>query len=265
VTRACTVAGSIAPALRLRPARAVACAPPEPSPASRQSRRLRPARAVACAPPRLKCARNQSFTPAGRIDVRLFLSRRAVLFAFLPRLLYTLVNILKEDSMAHITLGGSPVETSGTLPAVGTKAPDFKLTKEDLSDVTLADFAGKKKIVNIVPSLDTSVCALSAKRFDRDVASIPGTVILNVSNDLPFAMSRFCKAEGLTNIVPLSQLRDRKFGADWGVAMVSGKLEGLLSRAVVVLDENNKVLYAEQVSDIKNEPDYAKALAALKG
>lgn len=166
--------------------------------------------------------------------------------------------------MAKITLGGSPIETVGTLPAVGSKAPDFTLTKEDLSDVRLADFAGKKKIVNIVPSLDTGVCAASARRFDHEVASLKDTVLLTVSNDLPFAMARFCKAEGLENVISLSQLRDRKFGVDWGVAITTGPLAGLLSRAVVILDERDTVAYAEQVPDIKSEPDYAKALEAVK-
>ncbi len=156
-----------------------------------------------------------------------------------------------------------PVETIGSLPPVGSKAPEFLLTKQDLSDVTLADFKGKKKIVNIVPSLDTGVCAASARRFDHDVASLDNTVLLTVSCDLPFAMERFCKAEGLDTIISLSQLRDRTFGTDWGVTMTSGPLAGLLSRAVVVLDENNTVLYTEQVPEIKQEPDYEKALAAV--
>lgn len=156
-----------------------------------------------------------------------------------------------------------PVETIGSLPEVGSKAPDFLLTRQDLSDVTLADFKGKRKIVNIVPSLDTGVCAASARRFDHDVASLGNTVLLTVSCDLPFAMERFCKAEGLDTIISLSQLRDRKFGTDWGVTMTTGPLAGLLSRAVVVLDEHDTVLYTEQVPEIKQEPDYEKALAAV--
>jgi thioredoxin-dependent peroxiredoxin len=165
--------------------------------------------------------------------------------------------------MAKITLGGKPVETVGTLPAVGTKAPDFTLTKEDLSDVTLTNFAGKKKVINIVPSLDTGVCAASARKFDNAIVSRKDAVLLTVSCDLPFAMGRFCKAEGLTNVISLSQMRNRDFGHDWGVEMVSGPLTGILSRAVVVLAEDNTVVYTEQVPDIKQEPDYAKALAAL--
>lgn len=167
--------------------------------------------------------------------------------------------------MAKITLGGTPVETIGSLPLVGSKAPDFLLTRQDLSDVTLADFRGKRKIVNIVPSLDTGVCAASARRFDHDVAALNNTVLLTVSCDLPFAMERFCKAEGLDTIISLSQLRDKKFGTDWGVTMTSGPLAGLLSRAVVVLDEHDTVIYTEQVPEIKQEPDYERALAAVTG
>lgn len=165
--------------------------------------------------------------------------------------------------MAKITLGGNPIETSGTLPAIGSKAPDFILTKEDLSDVTLASFAGKKKIINIVPSLDTGVCAASARRFDAAIASRKDTVLLTVSADLPFAQSRFCKIEGLANVIGLSEMRNRDFGKAWGVTMVSGPLAGILSRAVVVLDSSNTVAYAEQVPEIKSEPNYQAALAAL--
>lgn len=166
--------------------------------------------------------------------------------------------------MSNITLGGNPVATYGKLPAVGTKAPDFLLTKEDLSDVSLKAFAGKKKIVNIVPSLDTGVCATSARRFDHEIGAIADAVLLTVSRDLPFAMARFCKAEGLTNIISLSQLRNGNFGKDWGVEMTSGPLAGLLSRAVVVLDRNDNVVYTEQVPEIKQEPNYAAALEAVK-
>ncbi len=165
--------------------------------------------------------------------------------------------------MAKITLGGLPIETSGSLPAVGSKAPNFLLTKEDLSDVTFESFAGKKKIVNIVPSLDTGVCAASARRFDREVAARQDTVLLTVSADLPFAQARFCKIEGLTNIIGLSEMRNRDFGKAWGVSIISGPLSGLLARAVVILDEDNTVVYTEQVPEIKSEPDYKAALAAL--
>lgn len=166
--------------------------------------------------------------------------------------------------MAKITLKGNPIETIGTLPAIGKKAPDFLLTKEDLSDVTLSAFAGKRKVVNIVPSLDTGVCAASARRFDIEAAKLSDTVILTVSCDLPFAMARFCKAEGLSNIISLSQLRNRAFGRDWGVEITTGPLSGILSRAVVVLDKDNTVVYAEQVPEIAQEPNYDAALVALK-
>lgn len=166
--------------------------------------------------------------------------------------------------MATITHKGKEIHSLGKLPAVGAKAPDFRLVKGDLSDVRLADFAGKVKILNIVPSLDTSVCALSAKRFDAEVGKIEGAVLLNISADLPFAASRFCKAEGLVNIVTLSEMRDRAFGRDYGVEITDGLLAGLLSRAVVVVDRSDKVVYTEQVPEIGQEPDYSAALKAVK-
>jgi thioredoxin-dependent peroxiredoxin len=167
--------------------------------------------------------------------------------------------------MATITLKGNPIQTSGQLPAVGTQAPDFSLTGRDLADVGLSSFAGKRKLLNIVPSLDTGVCAASARHFNVDAASVPGTVLLVVSCDLPFAMGRFCEAEGIQNVIPLSELRTRDFGRDYGVRITTGPLAGLLSRAVVVLDERNRVVYTQQVPEIAEEPDYAKALAALRG
>jgi thiol peroxidase len=169
----------------------------------------------------------------------------------------------EEHRMATITLKGNPIHTSGTLPPVGAKAPDFKLTRSDLADVSLADFAGRKKLINIVPSLDTGVCAASTRRFNQEAARVPGAVILVVSCDLPFAQKRFCDAEGIGSVVALSELRERKFGEAYGVRIVDGPLAGLFSRAVVVLDEKDKVVYTEQVPEIASEPDYAKALAAL--
>ena len=166
--------------------------------------------------------------------------------------------------MATIAFKGSPVRTSGELPKVGSKAPDFKLTKGDLSDAGMGDFAGKVRILNIVPSLDTSVCALSAKRFNEEVKKLGGAVVLNVSRDLPFAQARFCKAEGVDTVVPLSEMRDRSFGAAYGVEMKDGPLAGLLSRAVVVIDASGTVVYAQQVPEITSEPDYAPAIAAAK-
>ncbi|MEI6385931.1 MAG: thiol peroxidase [Spirochaetota bacterium] len=166
--------------------------------------------------------------------------------------------------MATITHKGNPIHTSGTLPAVGSKAPDFKLTGSDLKDVGLADFAGKVKVLNINPSLDTGICALSAKRFDAELAKIGGAVALNVSRDLPFAASRFCKGEGLTTIVPLSEMRNRDFGSSYGVAIEDGAIAGLLSRSVVVIDKEDRIVYTEQVPEIGREPDYVAALAAAR-
>lgn len=166
--------------------------------------------------------------------------------------------------MATITHKGNEIHTSGELPRPGDKAPDFRLVRGDLSDATLSAFAGKTKLLNIVPSLDTSVCALSARRFDAEAAKLKGLVVLNVSCDLPFAASRFCKAEGISNIVTLSEMRDKAFGRDYGVEIADGLLAGLLSRAVVVLDAQDRVVYAEQVPEIGREPDYEKALEAAR-
>lgn len=166
--------------------------------------------------------------------------------------------------MATITLKGAAIHSVGELPKVGSKAPDFKLTKGDLSDASLADYAGKVRILNIVPSLDTSTCAMSAKKFNEEIKKLPGVVVLNVSRDLPFAQSRFCKAEGVDAVVPLSMLRDLSFGKDYGVAIKDGPMAGLLSRAVVVVDQGGKVVYAQQVPEITTEPDYASALAAAR-
>jgi len=166
--------------------------------------------------------------------------------------------------MATITLKGNQIHTSGSLPPVGGGAPDFRLTKGDLSDASLADFAGKVKILNIVPSLDTSVCALSAKKFNEEIKNIGGAVVLNISRDLPFAQSRFCKAEGVDTVIPLSDLRDRSFGKAYGAEIVDGPMAGLLSRAVVVVDASNRVVYTQQVPEIGQEPDYAAAVAAAK-
>jgi len=165
--------------------------------------------------------------------------------------------------MAKITLGGNAINTVGSLPAVGSKAPDFKLTAGDLKDVSLADFKGKKKVLNIVPSLDTPVCATSTRRFNADASKLPNVAVLVVSADLPFASKRFCTTEGLSNVTPLSTFRS-SFGKDWGVTITDGPLAGVTSRAVVVLDEHDKVVYEEQVPEIKQEPNYDAALAALK-
>jgi len=166
--------------------------------------------------------------------------------------------------MANITLGGNPIHTIGDLPKVGAKAPDFKLTSGDLKDLTLADFKGKKKVLNIVPSLDTPVCATSTRKFNEQAGKLPNTVVLVVSSDLPFASKRFCTTEGLQNVVPLSLMRSRDFAKDYGVLMTDGGLAGICARAVVVLDENDKVVHSQLVPEIKQEPDYDAALAAVK-
>lgn len=162
-----------------------------------------------------------------------------------------------------ITLKGNPVNTIGELPPVGVVAPDFKLVKLDLSEASLANYAGKKKVLNIFPSVDTPTCAMSVRQFNQKAAAMPNTVVLNISMDLPFAMKRFCAAEGIANVESLSAFRS-SFGKDYKVEMADSALKGLFSRAVVVLDENNKVTYTEQVPEIANEPNYDKALAALK-
>ncbi|UCZ55817.1 thiol peroxidase [Desulfurispirillum indicum] len=166
--------------------------------------------------------------------------------------------------MAQITLKGNAVETKGTLPAVGSVAPDFCLTQKDLSDASLKSFAGKRLVLNIFPSVDTGVCAASVRRFNQEASSLANTVVLCISRDLPFALNRFCGAEGLENVVTLSEMRELSFGEAYGVRMSSGPLAGLLSRAVVVVGADGKVLYTEQVPEITQEPDYDKALATLK-
>ena len=166
--------------------------------------------------------------------------------------------------MAEITLKGNKINTNGELPAVGTAAPDFRLTKTDLSDVTLKDFAGKKVVLNIFPSVDTPVCATAVRKFNEAVAGIEGVVVLCVSVDLPFAHARFCGAEGIEGVVSVSELRGREFGEVYGVRIVDGPLEGILARAVVVLDGEGKVTYTELVPEIAQEPDYDAALAAVR-
>lgn len=166
--------------------------------------------------------------------------------------------------MATIKLGGNEIHTVGELPKKGDKAPDFKLTRSDLKDVSLADYAGKKKILNILPSLDTGVCAASTRRFNEEASKLGNTVILTISSDLPFAQKRFCEAEGIKEVVPLSELRARDFGEAYGVRIADGPMAGLMSRAVLVLDENDVVIHAEQVPEIAQEPDYAAALAAAR-
>ena len=165
--------------------------------------------------------------------------------------------------MAEITLKGNKIHTYGTLPAVGSKAPDFLLTKTDLADVSLKDFAGKRIVLNIFPSIDTGVCAASVRRFNEEVQTLHDTVVLCASIDLPFAHSRFCGAEGLESVISVSELRKRQFGEDYGVRIIDGPLAGLFSRAVVVVDEKGVVKYTEQVPEIAQEPNYEAVLKAL--
>ena len=166
--------------------------------------------------------------------------------------------------MATITLKGNPVETIGELPEVGAQAPAFTLVGPDLSELSLAGFAGKKVVLNIFPSIDTGTCATSVRRFNEAASGLNNTAVLCVSADLPFAASRFCGAEGIENVRTGSSFRSPEFGKDYGVTFISGPLTGLLSRSVVVIDEAGKVIYTEQVQETTEEPDYDSALAALK-
>lgn len=166
--------------------------------------------------------------------------------------------------MATITFKGNPVHTSGDLPKVGSKALDFCLTNAGLADVSLADYAGKRVVMNIFPSIDTGVCAMSVRAFNKEVEKLENTVVLCISADLPFAASRFCGAEGLSNVITLSELRQpRNFAETYGLRMTDGPLAGLMSRAVVVLDENGTVIYTEQVPEIAQEPAYEPVVAIL--
>jgi len=165
--------------------------------------------------------------------------------------------------MAKITLHGNEFHTNGDLPATSQQAPDFLLVDGELNNISLDNYKGKKKLLNIVPSLDTPTCALSTKKFNNAAKSKSDTVFLIISADLPFAMKRFCSAEGANNVFPLSMMRSRKFAKDYGVLIEDGPLAGITARAVVVLDEKNKVIYRELVPEIAHEPDYDKALAAI--
>ena len=166
--------------------------------------------------------------------------------------------------MAGVTLGGNPITVAGNFPKKGDSVPDFTLTGKDLKDVGLKEFAGKRKVLNIVPSLDTPVCAKSTRVFNEKAGAAPNTVVLVISADLPFAAGRFCSAEGINNVVTLSTLRGGEFMLKYGVDITSGPLKGVTARAVIVLDANNKVLHSELVPEIKQEPNYEAALAALK-
>ena len=164
--------------------------------------------------------------------------------------------------MATVTLGGNPINTSGNLPSVGDNAPGFELVNGKLDIVSLQDFAGKRKVLSIVPSLDTPTCAVSTRVFNEKAASLDNTVVLVVSADLPFAQARFCEAEGLKNVIPLSSFRS-DFATDYGVSITEGVLTGLTTRAIVILDQQDKVVYTQLVGEIADEPDYDSALVAL--
>jgi thiol peroxidase len=165
--------------------------------------------------------------------------------------------------MATVTLKGNSIHTSGDLPKVGAKAPAVHLVDKDLNDITLNDFKGKKKLLNIVPSLDTSVCATSTRKFNQFAAGRDDVVMLVISADLPFAQARFCGAEHIDKVIPLSTMRSNQFSKDYGVLITDGPLAGITARAVVVLDQNDKVIYTQLVPEIAQEPDYDKAMAAL--
>jgi len=165
--------------------------------------------------------------------------------------------------MASITLGGNPIHTNGELPKVGSKATDFNLVKTDLGTATLADFAGSRVVLNIFPSIDTGTCATSVRKFNENASTLENTKVLCISRDLPFAQKRFCGAEGLENVINLSDFKEGSFGKNFGLEITDGPLAGLHSRVVIDLDENGTILRTEQVSEIANEPNYEAALAVL--
>ena len=165
--------------------------------------------------------------------------------------------------MAILTLQGNEINTNGELPKVGSNAPDFMLVNSEMEDVSLTNYQGKKKLLSIVPSLDTPVCATSTKKFDKLAKEKLDTVFITISADLPFAMSRFCKTESVSNVITLSMMRSRNFAKDYGVLITDGPLAGITARAIIVLNETNEVIYSELVSEIANEPDYDAALALL--
>lgn len=166
--------------------------------------------------------------------------------------------------MAQITLKGATVNTTGILPQVGSMAPEFQLVSTDLSIKTLADFKGKKMVLNIFPSVDTGTCAQSVRTFNQKASTLENTSVLCISKDLPFALARFCGAEGLTNVESLSDFRDGNFGKAYGLTIADGPLEALHSRCVVIIDENGKILYTEQVAEIVDEPNYSAAIACIE-
>jgi thiol peroxidase len=169
----------------------------------------------------------------------------------------------EKKVMAKITRKGNPTNTSGNLPSKGSVAPRFTLVKSDLTDLSLSELKGKKLILNIFPSLDTSTCATSVRKFNQLAAGKTGTVVLGISKDLPFAHGRFCTTEGITNVITLSGFRDTAFGKAYGVDIIDGPLAGLYARSIVIIDENGKVIYTQLVPEITQEPDYDSALAVI--
>lgn len=165
--------------------------------------------------------------------------------------------------MATVTLGGNPIHTSGELPKTGAKGLDFNLVKTDLGTATLADFVGSRVVLNIFPSVDTGTCAASVRKFNEKASTLENTKVLCISRDLPFAQKRFCGAEGLENVINLSDFKDGSFGKNYGLEIIDGPLAGLHSRVVIVLDENGTILHTEQVTEIADEPNYEAALAVL--
>ena len=166
--------------------------------------------------------------------------------------------------MSQILLKGNPIHTTGNLPAIGSQAPDFNLTTDALEGKTLKDFAGKKVVLNIYPSIDTGVCAMSVRKFNQSASEMPNTIVVGISMDTPFALKRFCGAEGIEKVLSTSLIRDPAFGTAYGVGILDGGLQGLMSRSIVILDEKGKVIYTEQVPETTQEPDYASAINALK-
>jgi thiol peroxidase len=165
--------------------------------------------------------------------------------------------------MARITRKGNPINTIGDLPKIGTKAPDFTLVLSDLNDTSLKDYLGQRIILNIFPSLDTSTCAASVRRFNKEAQELENTIVLCISMDLPYAHKRFCVTEGLENVVSASGFRNPEFGKDYGVTVIDGATRGLYSRAVVVIDENANVIYTQQVPEVSQEPDYDDVLSRI--
>ena len=172
--------------------------------------------------------------------------------------------LIKAILITTVTLGGAKITLDGTFPKVGDTAPDFTLVNGELKDISLSDFKGKRVLLNIFPSLDTKTCAMSVREFNEKAADMKNTVVLAISKDLPFAQFRFCSTEGIKNLIPLSAFRNESFGKDYGVAIKDSPMAGLLARAVIIIDENGKIIYTELVPELRHEPNYKAALAALK-